>query len=99
MADLKEYVTDIWEELDGASRYASMAMTHRENSSKAGMLKEMSMDEIRHAENFVKLFSDQIEECKAHHPEETAYYDAIHKWEKEKVHHKIQHLRMALNSI
>ena len=26
-------------------------------------------------------------------------YDAIHKWEKEKVHHKIQHLRMALSNV
>lgn len=99
MTDLKEYVTDIWEELDGASRYAGLSMSHRENSSKAGMLKEMASDEIRHAENFMRLFSEQIEECKRHHPEEVAYYDAIHKWESEKVHHKIQHLRMALNSV
>ena len=39
--DLKEYITDVWEELDGASRYAGLAMSHRENSSKAQMLKEM----------------------------------------------------------
>lgn len=99
MTDLKEYVTDIWEELDGASRYAGLAMTHRENSSKASMLKEMAMDEIRHAENFWKMFEDQIEKCKSEHPEETAYYNAIHKWEHEKVYAKIQHLRMALNGV
>lgn len=99
MADLKAFVTDIWEELDGATRYAGLAMSHRENASKANILKEMASDEIRHAENFMKMFSDQIEECKAEHPEEIAYYDAIHKWEKEKVHHKIQHLRMALSNV
>lgn len=97
--DLKNYITDVWEELDGASRYAGLAMTHRENSSKAQMLKEMASDEIHHAENFWKMFSEQIEECKKEHPEETAFYSAIHKWEQEKVQAKIQHLRMALNTI
>ena len=53
--DLKEYITDVWEELDGASRYAGLAMSHRENSSKAQMLKEMASDEIHHAENFWKM--------------------------------------------
>ncbi len=99
MMDLKEYVNDIWEELDGASRYAGLAMTHRENSTKAKMLKEMASDEIHHAENFWKMFSEQIEECKRKHPEEMAYYTAIHKWEMEKVQDKIQHLRMALNNV
>lgn len=97
--DLKEYVNDIWEELDGASRYAGLAMSHRENTSKANMLKEMASDEIHHAENFWKMFSEQIEDCKRKHPEEMAYYTAIHKWEMEKVQDKIQHLRMALNNV
>lgn len=97
--ELKEYVTDIWEELDGASRYAGLAMTHRENPTKAKMLKDMASDEIHHAENFWKMFTDQIEECKKIYPEEMAYYNAIHKWEMEKVQEKIQHLRMALNSV
>lgn len=97
--DLKEYVNDIWEELDGASRYAGLAMSHRDNGTKASMFKEMASDEIHHAENFWKMFSGQIEECKRTHPEEVAYYDAIHKWEHEKIQHKIQHLRMALNGV
>lgn len=99
MTDLKTFVTDVWEELDGATRYAGLAMSHRENTSKANLFKEMASDEIHHAENFMKMYSEQIEECKRNHPEETAYYDAIHKWEKEKVHGKIQHLRMALSNI
>lgn len=97
--DLKEFVTDIWEELDGATRYTGLAMSHRENSSKAQMLKEMASDEIHHAENFWKMFSEQIEECKRNYPEEIEYYKAIHKWEMEKVQAKIQHLRLALNSV
>ncbi|MBR2223230.1 MAG: hypothetical protein IJ973_02790 [Christensenellaceae bacterium] len=97
--DLKEFVTDIWEELDGATRYAGLAMSHRENSSKAQMLKEMASDEIHHAENFWKMFSEQIEECKKEHPEEVMYYDAIYKWEHEKVQAKIKHLRMALSNV
>lgn len=97
--DLKEYITDVWEELDGASRYAGLAMSHRENTTKANMLKEMASDEIRHAENFWKMFTDQIEECKRNHPEEVEYYKAIHKWEMEKVQAKIQHLRLALSNV
>ncbi len=59
----------------------------------------MALQEIQHAEKLWTMFGEQIEKCKANYPEDTAYYSAIHKWEQEKVQAKIQHLRMALNTI
>lgn len=97
--DLKSYITDVWEELDGASRYAGLAMSHLEDRSKANTFKEMASQEIQHADKLWAMFGEKIDECKKHHPEEVAYYDAIHKWEMEKVQGKIQHLRMALSNI
>ena len=98
MTDLKAFVTDIWEELDGASRYAGLAMSHAEDKQRAQTYKEMAAQEIQHAEKLWTMFGDQIEKCKKHYPEEEAFYSAIHKWEQEKVMGKIQHLRMALNT-
>lgn len=97
--DLKNYVTDVWEELDGATRYAGLAMSHNEDKHKQNTFKEMALQEIQHAEKLWAMFSEQIEECKRNYPEEIEYYKAIHKWEMEKVQAKIQHLRMALNNV
>lgn len=99
MTDLKTYVNDIWEELDGATRYAGLAMSHREDKTKAQTYKEMAAQEIQHAEKLWAMFGEQVEKCKKNYPEEEAFYSAIHKWEQEKVQAKIQHLRMALNTI
>lgn len=99
MTDLKAFVTDIWEELDGATRYAGLAMSYRDDKAKAQAYKEMAAQEIQHAEKLWSMFGDQIEKCKKNYPEETAFYSAIHKWEQEKVMAKIQHLRMALNTL
>lgn len=97
--DLKNYVTDVWEELDGATRYAGLAMSHGEDKHKQNTFKEMALQEIQHAEKLWAMFENQIEKCKANYPEDSAYYSAIHKWEMEKVQSKIQHLRLALSSV
>lgn len=99
MTDLKNYITDVWEELDGASRYAGLAMSHGEDKAKQNAFKEMASQEIQHAEKLWMMFEEQLEKCKRDYPEDAAFYTAVHKWEHEKIHSKIQHLQMALNSV
>ena len=69
MTDLKAFVTDMWEELDGATRYAGLAMSHREDKAKAQAYKEMAGQEIQHAEKLWTMFGDQSEKCKKNYPE------------------------------
>ena len=61
MDELKTFIEDMWDELNGAKHYAQCAMKHKTDISRSNMYAEMARQELSHFDNLHKSGAKMIE--------------------------------------
>ena len=71
MTKIKKYVDEIAEELDSAKSYMEKALEYKAsgNQTRYNKYKEMSMQELGHAQNLHEMAVQDIEQLKSVYPE------------------------------
>lgn len=85
MDHMKEFVEEIWEELNGAMEYAKLACEHKEHDrSQMAAYSEMAMQELGH----VDKISEMAEKYLASMPSADHHHEilkSVWSWEKERI--------------
>ena len=82
MTKIKKYVEDIREELDGAKHYIETALEYKAagDGARYNTYKDMSIQEMNHANNLHQFAVQDIEKLKSVYPE--IPNDMMDKWNK-----------------
>lgn len=85
MTKIKKYVEDIGEELDGAKHYIEKALEYKamNDSTRYAKYKEMSLQELGHAQALHDFAVQDIEKLKAVYPDIPS--NMLDKWNKSHV--------------
>lgn len=86
MDHMKEYVEEIWEELNGAMEYAKLACKHKEHDRmQMAAYSEMAMQELGHVDKLCEMAEKHLASMASgadHHHE---ILKSVWGWEKERI--------------